>query len=147
MRNKILTYISICIFLRFLQSQAQTINEGELFVSESTIFSTEGNFENTPTGTFFNNGDTYIYSNFHNDGEVDFMQETGLIRFIGTQSQELSGSQTSYFYDILFDNTSQNAPFLLSGEFDIMGSVDFYNGVVDNKNYEGTIVFEENATH
>src|SRR5699024_5353811 len=72
---------------------------------------------------------------------------TGLSRFVGSQSQHLSGSQSSYFYNILFDNTSQSTPFLLSREFDVFGSVDFYNGVVDNKNYEGTLIFEENTTH
>lgn len=147
MKNKILTYISVCLLFAVGLMQAQTTNEGEFIVSENTILSTLGAFENTPTGTFYNDGDTYIYKGFNNEGIVDFTQETGLTRFVGSQSQNLSGSQPSYFYDILFDNTSQSTPFLLSGEFDVFGSVDFYNGVVDNKNYEGTLIFEENTTH
>ena len=126
---------------------AQTSNEGVLVISENTQFSTIERFENQSGGSFYNNGEAFIYSHFNNDGIVDYNQETGLTRFIGNEAQKLEGDQVSYFYNILFDNSSLSAPFQLSGQFDISGDADFSQGIVDNDNFGGGINFAENGSH
>jgi len=103
--------------------------------------------DNVQSGEVYNDGDAYIYSGFNNDGVVDFSQNTGLTRFIGTAPQALSGSEISYFYDVLFDNNSQVAPFQLSGWFDISGQSNFYQGIVDNKTFQGRMEFRADAFH
>lgn len=126
---------------------SQTTNTGVLSVSGGTEFSTLENFENTASGEFYNDGEAFIYRDFHNDGVVDFYNITGLIRFIGNLPQLIFGDQPSYFYNIYFDNQSGDAPFHLSGEIEAFGLVDFYRGIVDIDNYGGTFTFGETASH
>lgn len=146
MMKKSLLYISAFLLFTF-SMQAQTTNEGMLYISEDTKFSTLQTLDNKEVGEVYNDGDAYIYSGFNNDGVIDFSQNTGLTRFIGDQNQSLSGSQPSYFYDVLFDNNSQTVPFQLSGWFDISGQANFYQGIVDNNNFQGRIDFRNDAFH
>src|SRR5690554_1054610 len=129
MQNKSL-YISILVLLIFSAMKAQTSNEGTLYISENTQFSTVERFDNLSTGTFYNDGDAFIYSHFNNDGILDFLQNTGLTRFIGKSNQQISGSQVSYLYDVYFNNTSNPVPFQLSGSINVSGETDFYDGIV-----------------
>lgn len=127
---------------------AQTVNQGELYITPGTQFSTVGNLQNTPSGTLINDGDAYIYANFNNDGVVDHLGEQGNTRFIGRNVQQLSGGNTSYFYNVVFDNdASSTASFELSNEMSIAGNADFNEGIVNNDNFGGLMVFEDNATH
>ncbi|MEO8774147.1 MAG: gliding motility-associated C-terminal domain-containing protein [Gelidibacter sp.] len=144
--KKYLLCISTLLLITF-NTLAQTSNEGTLYVSEDTKFSTVERFDNLATGLFYNDGDAFIYSHFNNDGILDFMQNTGLTRFVGKSSQKISGSKVSYLYDVYFNNTSHAVPFQLSGNVHISGESDFYNGIVDNDNFGGEITFNTNAFH
>jgi len=144
MRIRHIILILSLIFSLF--AEAQIVNVGEVTVSSGTIVGMVSDFDNTSNGTFFNDGDTYIYSHFNNDGIVDYYQG-GLTRFIGTSSQSLSGGMESYLYNVYFDNSSSAVPFELSGMINIGGEADFYNGIVDNDNYGGTITFNTEGTH
>lgn len=140
-------YISFILLFAINFMTAQTSNEGTLYVSENTQFSTVERFDNLATGSFFNDGDAFIYSHFNNDGILDFLQNTGLTRFIGKSAQKLSGSAVSYLYDVYFNNTSSLVPFQLSGNLHISGESDFYEGIVDNDNFGGEITFNTDAYH
>ncbi|WP_417619861.1 gliding motility-associated C-terminal domain-containing protein [Oceanihabitans sediminis] len=141
-----LTHISALLLFTFT-AMAQTSNEGVLYVSEGTEFSTVERFNNLETAAFYNDGDAFIYSHFNNDGEVDFYQNTGLTRFIGNAIQSISGSKVSYLYDVYFNNTSNGVPFEVSGDLNISGEADLYNGIVDNDNFGGAITFNTDAFH
>ncbi|WP_272854703.1 gliding motility-associated C-terminal domain-containing protein [Aequorivita todarodis] len=104
-------------------------------------------FDNTPSGEFFNDGNIYIYGHFNNDGVVDFYQNTGLTQFTGGSDQNISGAKVSYLYDVYFNNSSNTVPFKVSGSIDISGEADFYNGILDNDNYGGKITFNTDAFH
>lgn len=142
---------SILIFFLFhgalLSSYAQTTNTGTLYVSPQTVFSTIDDFANTPSGEFFNDGDAFIYADFSNDGLVDFYQETGTTRFIGSTIQQITGSELSAFYNIVFDNYSNEVPFHLSGEIGVFGQANFQQGIVDVDNYMGSFLFDTQASH
>ncbi len=126
----------------------QTTNTGEMYITTGTQFSTVEAFNNTNQGTFINDGEAFIYNHFNNDGTVDFTPgEAGYTRFQGTAVQQISGANISYFYDVLFNNTSGgNAAFELSGEINIDNEAEFNEGIVKNDDFGGTIVFESNAT-
>ena len=145
--QKISLYTSVILLFAFNLMTAQTNNEGTLYVSENTQFSTVGSFNNFTTGSFYNDGDAYIYSHFNNDGVLDFLQNTGLTRFIGKSNQIISGTNVSYLYDVYFNNTSNPVPFQLSGNVHISGESDFYNGIVDNDNFGGELTFNTDAYH
>lgn len=144
--KKYLLHIS-ALLLFTVNIMAQTSNEGLLYISEATEFSTVERFNNLSTGSFYNDGDAFIYSHFHNDGILDFYQNTGLTRFIGTTEQNISGTQISYLYDVLFNNNSSLEPFRLSGAMNINGTSNFYDGIVDNDNFGGQITFNTHANH
>lgn len=145
--QKISSYCSVIALFAFNALFAQTSNEGTLYVSENTQFSTVERFDNLSTGTFYNDGDMFVYSHFNNDGVLDFLQNTGLTRFIGKSVQAISGSQVSYLYDVYFNNTSNPVPFQLSGQINISGESDFYEGIVDNDNFGGEFTFNTDAYH
>ncbi|MDW5289142.1 gliding motility-associated C-terminal domain-containing protein [Formosa sp. PL04] len=141
-------YIQLFSFLCFpLLTLAQTVNEGMLYVGEGTAFSTVERFDNLSSGAFYNDGETFIYSHFNNDGVLDFYENTGVTNFMGTANQNVSGTQISYLYNVLFNNSSNLNPFHLSGEINISGTTDFYDGIVDNDNYGGQITFNTNGSH
>lgn len=131
----------------FLNIKAQTVNTGELYVSQNTVFSTLADFDNNPTGNFYNDGEAYIYADFRNDGTVDFLQNTGLTRFQGKVTQEIEGNRPSYFYDVLFNNNASQPAFELSGEISVSGNANFFNGIVKNDDFGGIMIFEKEATH
>src|SRR5690554_1290981 len=124
---------------------AQTSNQGMLYVAEGTQFSTVEAMDNLEEGQFLNDGETFLYSHLNNDGVIDFYNETGITRFIGSADQIISGSQTSYLNDVHFFNRSTPSPFLLTGKLDVNGQVDFEEGIVDNRNFGGTFTFRNNA--
>ena len=128
---------------------AQTVNTGELYVTPNTIFATVSSFNNTPTGTFINDGEAFIYSHFNNDGTVDFTPgEQGYTRFQGQAVQQLTGGNISYFYNTLFNNASSTtASFELSSQISIDNEADFYKGIVKDDDFGGLIIFENDATH
>lgn len=145
MKNYVL-HIGVSLLFTYA-AVAQTTNQGMLYVSEGTAFSTVQSFNNEETGAFYNDGQAFIYSHFNNNGIVDFHQNTGIMRFIGSTDQNISGSNESYFYNSYFNNTSSMAPFKVSGHIHITGNADFYNGILDNDNFGGDITFNTNALH
>lgn len=145
--NKYYIILILLLVCNGSKIKAQTTNIGKLTVEENTKFSTVEAFKNNNSGEFYNDGDSYIYSHFNNDGIVDFNQETGMTHFIGSNYQLISGQNPSYFYNILFDNISEDAPFQLSNQLNVYGLVNFFNGIVDNDNYGGQFMFNGTANH
>lgn len=143
--NKLLTHTCLLLFSTALF--AQTSNQGVLYVAEGTQFSTVEAMDNLEDGQFLNDGETFLYSHLNNDGIIDFYQETGITRFIGSEDQVISGAQTSYLYDAHFFNRSAPAPFLLTGAINVFGMADFEEGIVDNRNFGGSFAFGNNAFH
>ena len=126
-----------------LSVSSQIVNMGELTVIDNTIISSLLDFNNTNQGTLINDGDMYIYSNFNNDGMVDFNGITGLTRFLGSTPKIISGNKTSYLYNVLFSNKASHDAFQLSGALSISNESQFNLGIVDNDNYGGDFRFEQ----
>lgn len=125
--------------------KGQTVNTGELYVSPGTEFSTLGDFENTQTGSLYNDGIGSFYAHFRNHGLIDHYQNKGLNRFVGFEPQTIGGQGTTYFWDMTFDNDAAKTPFFLEANITAEGEVDFSDGIIDNRNYAGSFVFGEMA--
>lgn len=147
-KNKIVLLV-VGILCGISNLMAQTVNTGEVIVKSGTQFSTVSDFNNTSTASFINDGEAFIYANFNNDGVVDFINtEQGYTRFQGNSVQQLSGGNISYFYDVLFDNTSSTtASFELSSDISITNEADFNQGIVKNDDLGGLVIFEDDAEH
>ncbi len=129
---------------------AQTVNIGDLYISPATIMSTIGSMDNKSTGSLFNDGDFYIYSHYNNDGLVSFSSgsTTGITRMRGMFGyQDISGTIPMEWYNGEFYNTKIQPAFHLSNEVSVSGTSDFQKGIVDDDNYGGLLVFENNANH
>lgn len=130
---------------------AQTVNTGEMAIMPGTVVSTGFDFDNTLDGTLTNDGEFFVYANFNNDGLVTFTAgQNGYTRFEGSASQLISGTSPSgfsKFYDVLFNNNAAQPAFHLSGDISISGTSDFMQGIVDNDDFGGLVVYENGATH
>ena len=141
-------YIYIPIFfLIACTAGGQTVNNGMLYVSPNTQISTVAPLNNSSRGKIYNDGQLFIYSHLDNQGEYDFYQPNGSTLFFGTAPQQLSGESPVYLSNVSFQNYSASNPFHLSGILNIEGQADFMQGILDNRNYGGKIIFESNAHH
>lgn len=141
------TLLAFLVVMMASGVHAQTTNTGSLYISPNTQFSVVDDFQNEEEGEFYNDGETFIYSNFENNGSINFFDNTGITRFQGWTPQHISGLKESYLNNVLFNNESNEIPFLLSGAISIEGQSNFLQGIVDNDTYGGSISFGENAQH
>lgn len=134
---------------------AQTTNVGVVQVQPGTIFSSVAAFDNQATGTYTNDGEAYFFSHFNNDGVVTFTatssgeRYTRFERYPGAApyAQELTGSKTSYFYDVLYNNDGGLVPtYELHSEISVASEADFNEGIVQDDIHGGLIIFEDEAT-
>jgi len=88
-------YSIALIFLVLLESigYAQTVNTGMIYVSPDTKFSSVSNFKNHPKANFYNDGRASFYAYINNEGVFDFYQQTGELRLVGNDLQEISGEE------------------------------------------------------
>lgn len=153
-KNTIMKIINHALTLTFFlilgqEMLAQTTNTGEVTILPNTVVSTLFPFNNTETGTFVNDGEFYLYSHFNNDGLVSFTPglTSGYTRFQGAIPQKIEGTVPSDFYDVIFNNPSAQPAFQLFGEIRVAGTSDFFNGIVDNDDFGGLMVYQNDATH
>ncbi|MCX2678365.1 gliding motility-associated C-terminal domain-containing protein [Galbibacter sp. EGI 63066] len=126
---------------------SQTVNTGEMTILPGTEVSTVGDFINETSGELVNDGEFFVYQSFHNDGVVDYV-EGGLTRFEGfAGAQMFTGTQRSYLYNALFDNATSAVPFQLYSVMSVANESMFETGIVDNEDYGGLFVFEQEGFH
>ncbi|SEP66381.1 gliding motility-associated C-terminal domain-containing protein [Flavobacterium urocaniciphilum] len=146
---KTLKFNIFIFFFSFSLTQSQTVNTGIFNISPQTVVSTVQELNNTASGDFINDGDLYVYSHYNNDGLVSFTSgsTTGITRMKGFNFQNLSGSIPMEWFDAEFNNINIQPAFHLSNQVNIFGQVAFLQGIVNDDNYGGLLVFEDNATH
>jgi gliding motility-associated-like protein len=145
-QNILLTLLLFCSGLL----TAQTVNVGDLIIAPGTIVSTVGAMDNKSTGNLFNDGEFYLYSHYNNDGLVTFTSGTrsGMTRMRGLSgAQQISGTIPMEWYNAEFKNSTIQPAFDLSNEVSISGTSDFQQGIIDDDNYGGLLVFESGSKH
>ncbi|SEB73405.1 hypothetical protein SAMN04489761_1603 [Tenacibaculum sp. MAR_2009_124] len=96
------------------------------------------------TGSFINNGEMFVYNDLSNEGEILFETQASVFNFKGQIPQKLAGSGTSLFSNVLFDNSSEKAPFLIEKNITIRGNADFSDGIISYST-NGLMIFDESA--
>lgn len=141
--------LAVFIFLSYNgQSQTKTNNEGILTIQGLTGSVSEIN--NLSTGTITNDGNLYVYNHYNNNGIVSFTTgvTTGMTRMKGLFGfQNISGSSQMKWYDCEFDNALIQPAFHLSNQVNISGSANFFQGIVDDDNFGGLLLFENLSNH
>lgn len=143
-------YNIVALFLMgSLAINGQTTNMGNITILPDTQMSIMDDFDNTTTANIMNDGELLVHANFNNDGLFSYSNAVnmGLTRFQGTNIQQITGSQLSEFYNIVFDNASVQNAFELTGDINVVNQADFINGVVVNDGLGGSITFENFADH
>lgn len=139
------------VFLAMLTggiTRAQVSNTGVAAINAATVVGFVSDFNNQETGTLWNDGELYVFSNFNNDGLVSFTpNERGTTRFEGLSKQNITGSVPIEFNHVLFNNNSTEPIIDLYGEISVAGNANFSHGIVSNEFAGGTMVFEKEATH
>ncbi|MDC0380422.1 gliding motility-associated C-terminal domain-containing protein [Flavobacteriaceae bacterium] len=133
---------------------AQTTNTGVLHVNPGTIFSSVTEFDNQAAASFTNNGESYFYSHFNNDGTVGFdAAGERLTRFEAPygnnpdEVQELTGANLSHLFDIQFNNDTALMPtYKLHSQISVANEADFNLGIVQDDVHGGLLIFEDDAT-
>lgn len=131
----------------FAQTNAITVNKGQLYVLPNTLIATHANFENKNSGIVFNDGEFQFYKNYTNNGLFTHTtnKTTGYTVFQGNQEQLITGEQPSKHFDVLFNNSASF--FNLNSDIIINGTGNFNNGIVKiNKANGGQMLFGNNAT-
>ncbi len=137
------------IVLSSVVSSAQTVNTGDLYITSGTIMSTIQELNNTTTAALINDGALYLYSDYNNDGVVEFTNgsKTGTTFMKGKKGyQKISGSVPMMWNNAEFDNSNVQPAFRLSNEIRISGKAVFQNGIIDDDDYQGLVVFEEGVS-
>lgn len=143
-------YFSLIAFLLFTlcSLEAQTVNTGELAIMQGTQVSTHFDLVNEASADFINDGELYVYKNFHNEGLFTFTPgENGRVSFEGTATQQLSGAMPSEFFNVSFNNTSAQPAFDLTGDVRVFGNADFLSGIIKNTASGGQLTFKPQSTH
>lgn len=136
------------ILLLSQKVQAQLINQGDLKVTGNSILSVYMDCDNKTTGNFVNDGQVYAFENYNNDGSVSYTEKSsGTTFFAGEQEQIITGSQVADFQNIVFDNVSTLIPFQLKTAIKVVKNVDFKNGIVNAGDYNGKMIFDQEASH
>lgn len=133
---------------------AQTTNTGVLHVNPGTVFASVAEFDNTAGAEFTNNGESYFYSHFNNDGTVGFdAAGERLTRFEAPYGnnpkvpQELTGTQLSHLFDVQFNNDTALVPtYELHSQISVANEGDFNLGIVQDDIHGGLLIFEDDAT-
>ena len=134
----------------------QTTNVGVVQVQPGTIFSSVAAFDNQSSASYTNDGEAYFYSHFNNDGVVTFTATSNGERYTRFEdhaqinpkvAHRITGSETSYFYDVLYNNGAPILPtYELHSAISVAGEADFNLGIVQNDIHGGLFIFEDDAT-
>ena len=144
--NCVFSFIALLLLCQ--KGQAQFVNQGDLKVSNNTLLSIYMDYDNTTTGNFINDGQVHAFKNYNNDGVVSYNEKnSGTTSFVGEQEQVITGSQIADFQNIVFNNLASLIPFQLKTTISIGKNSDFKYGIVNAADYNGKVIFKENATH
>lgn len=109
-------------------------NKGILQVKSKTILSSYSDFANHTQGRLINDGLTYYFGDFSNDGDFSYTKtlNTGEVKFVSMKQQNtvISGNKTVDFNKVTFDLNKDQYYFDLKANLDIWGEAYFKKGIV-----------------
>ena len=125
MKKNLKTIIFFSLLFSAHLVMSQNVNSGELTILPNTQFVVNDNITNT--GTIINDGTLTLFGNLTNNGILDF-DLGGQTEFLGNIPQNITGNNTVYTYDILFNNVETN----LGTDLSIAKTADLTAGIVNN---------------
>jgi gliding motility-associated-like protein len=132
-----LLFVAVCF--------SQTTVQSKLTITEGTQVSVLDNFNITTTASVVNDGELFLKANIINNGILSYAPASisSKVHFVGDDNQEIGGANTLVFYNVLFNNSGST----LSGTVQIDNDADFTKGIVNNRDFGGTLLFNELSDH
>ncbi|OSY89523.1 hypothetical protein WH52_02505 [Tenacibaculum holothuriorum] len=152
MKTYILKKYSLLLYvlLAFSPSilQAQISNTGTMHIISNTDVSMLNDVINTTSGTITNNGNLHLHRSLTNNGVINYSDgiQTGVTLFKGVTQQNIEGSGTTWFYNVVVTNPDTDASVSLQKEIQIYGTANFTDGVIQELG-NGLAVFQKGANH
>ena len=131
-----LLFVAVCF--------SQTTVQSKLTITKGTQVSILNNFNITTTANVVNDGELILKANIINNGLLSSppTSTSSKVHFVG-DNQEIYGTNTLFLYNVLFNNNGTT----LNGRVQIDNDADFTKGIVNNRDYNGTLFFNELSDH
>ena len=132
-----LLFVAVCF--------SQTTVQSKLTITKGTQVSILNNFNMTTTANVVNDGELILKANIINNGILSYSptSTSSKVYFLGDDNQEIGGANTFFLYNVLFNNNGTT----LSAPVQIDNDADFTKGIVNNRDYGGTLFFNELSDH
>ena len=132
-----LLFVAVCF--------SQTTVQSKLTITKGTQVSILNNFNMTTTANVVNDGELILKANIINNGILSYSptSTSSKVHFLGNDNQEIGGANTFFLYNVLFNNNGTT----LSAPVQIDNDADFTKGIVNNRDYGGTLFFNELSDH
>lgn len=157
-------------FFTCQNTQAQLVNQSDLKVDNGVVMAIYMDYINEASGIFSNDGNVYVFQNWHNDGKVTYSGDlidkddaskyskfkdlsgslisSGFTFFNGGDEQFIDGRNVSNFRNVVFNNSySSKVPFHLRGSIAVGENLDFKLGIINAGDYDGKVVFKGNSKY
>lgn len=121
MENKYLKIFILLAFMNYLEANSQlTVIQNDattIFVENNGIFYVEGNMITENTGIWDNSGTIHLSGDWVNNSTSNGFSptSTGIVRMFGA-NQSISGTSSTYFYDLILDGGSSIKYLLTSAQ-------------------------------
>ena len=132
-----LLFVAVCF--------SQTTVQSKLTITKGTQVSILNNFNMGTTANVVNDGELILKANIINNGILSYSptSTSSKVHFLGDENQEIGGANTFFLYNVLFNNNGAT----LSAPVQIDNDADFTKGIVNNRDYGGTLFFNELSDH
>ncbi len=126
------------------QSQIAVTNTSILYIkTNSDVFYTAGDFTNTSSATFTNNGSSYFKANITND-QTSMSAGTGTVFLNGTTMQTINGTQPFKVYNL---NTNNAAGIQLNANLSVSGVHTFSSGIITTSSTPNYLIYESGSSY
>ena len=136
--------MKIIFFLFTAACFSQTIVSTNITILPDTQISVSNNFIITSGSRVLNDGELILKGNIINNGVLSYTPSltTGNLRFEGL-NQDVFSENPIILNNVLFNNNST----LLNGTLQINNDANFSSGIVNTKDFGGTVFFNELSDH
>lgn len=141
--KRIITQSILLLLGGYLQGQQTFSNTGNLHIHTGTTVSGMGDFNNSATGSFVNNGSLYIHGNLVNS-QASMLPGSGTLYLNGSSTQTISGTQPFHTFNLITNNASG---ITLSNNLHVNGAHTFTAGIITTSATPNYLVYEAGSSY
>ncbi len=151
--TEILSIVLCCFITKTSFSQDLLTVKGDFDINSSALCYVNGGISGSGSGQITNNGDIYIQQhstagseNWTNNVSTSFLDGTGTVTFNSGESQYITGTQKTSFYNLTINNSGTGI--IMGQNADVTNNLTMTDGELDLQNYNinlgttGTLISE-----